>query len=183
MSDNPQHEVFSGMTSNLAWILQQTFQSITNDQEFERHCDTFRYALETIDPTSHRFGEIAAVGSFLHRLLTTEHKTARFYNRCLNNHTEMVHSIFSGHFQPGTEVHGSIQQWIDVPSSPTCRRCRACSDPYAQIVDYIDLSKIIAFKLGDKSTVLDAIVSVRQLKGTDLNYRLAGFVYFGDTHF
>jgi len=183
MSDNPQHEVFSGVTSNLARILQQTFQSITSDQEFERHRDTFRHALETIDPTNHRFGEIAAVGSFLHHLLTTEHETARFHNRCSNNHTERVHSIFSGHFQPGTEVHGSIQQWIDVPSSPTCRRCRACSDPYAQIVDYIDLPKIIAFELGDKSTVLDAIVLVRQLTGTDLNYRLTGIVYFGDTHF
>ena len=109
-SDNPHHEVFSGMTSNLARILQQTFQSIANDQEFEWHCDIFRYALEAIDPTSHGFGEIAAVGSFLHHLLATEHETARFYNRCSNNHTEMVHIIFSGHFQPGTEVHGSIQQ-------------------------------------------------------------------------
>jgi len=50
-------------------------------------------------------------------------------------------------------------------------------------VDYIDLPKIIAFELRDKATVLDAIVSVRQLTGTDLNYWLAGIVYFGDTHF
>jgi len=50
-------------------------------------------------------------------------------------------------------------------------------------VDYIDLPKIIAFELRDKATVLDAIVSVRQLTGTDLDYRLAGIVYFGDAHF
>ena len=35
MSDNPHHEVFLGMTSNLARILQQTFQRIINDQDFE----------------------------------------------------------------------------------------------------------------------------------------------------
>jgi len=45
MSDNPHHEVFLGMTPNLARILWQTFQSITNDQDFEWHCDVFRYAL------------------------------------------------------------------------------------------------------------------------------------------
>jgi len=50
-------------------------------------------------------------------------------------------------------------------------------------VDYIDLPKIIAFELRDRSTVLDAVVSVRQLTGTDLNYRLAGIVYFGNMHF
>ena len=183
MSDNPHHEVFSGMTSNLAMTLQRTFRSITNDQEFERHRDIFRYALEAVDPASHSFGKIAAVGSFLHHLLATERETARFYNRCSNNHTEAVHSIFSGHFQPGTDVHGSVQQWVDVPSLPTRRRCRVCNNSYTQFVDYIDLPKIIAFELRDKTTVLDAIVSVRQLTGTDLDYRLAGIVYFGDAHF
>ena len=183
MSDNPHHEVFLGMTSNLARILQQTFQRIINDQDFERHRDVFRYALEAIDPTSHVFGEFAAVGSFLHHLLATEHETARFHNRCSNNHTEMVHSIFSGHFQPGTEVHGSIQQWVNVPSLPIRRRCRVCNGTYAQFVDYISLPKIIAFELRDKATVLDATVSVRQMTGTDLDYRLAGIVYFGDVHF
>ena len=69
ISDNPCHEV---MTSNLARILQQTFQSITGDQKFKRHHNLFRHALETVDPTSHRFGEIVAVGSFLHCLLATE---------------------------------------------------------------------------------------------------------------
>ena len=61
------------MTSNLARILQQTFQSITGDQKFKRHYNLFRHALETTDPTSHRFGEIVAVGSFLHHLLATEY--------------------------------------------------------------------------------------------------------------
>jgi len=46
-----------------------------------------------------------------------------------------------------------------------------------------DLPKFIAFELRDKATVLDAIVSLRQLTGTNLNYRLAGIVYFGDAHF
>ena len=95
----------------------------------------------------------------------------------------MVHSIFSGHFQPGTEVHGSVQQWVNVPSLPTHRRCRVCNDSYAQVVDYIDPPKIIAFEVRDKTTVLDTIVSVRQLTGADLNYRLAGIVYFDDVHF
>ena len=103
------------------------------------------------------------MGSFLQHLLATEHETARFHNKCSNNYTEMVYSIFSEHFQPGAEVHGSIQQWVNVPSLPICKRCRICNNSYAQFVDYIDLPKIIAFELRDKATALDAIVSVRQL--------------------
>jgi len=76
-------------------------------------------------------------------------------------------------------VYGSIQQWVNVPSLSTGRRCRVYNNSYTQFVDYIDLPKIVAFKLRDKTIVLNAIVSVRQLIGTDFNYRLAGIVYFG----
>ena len=95
----------------------------------------------------------------------------------------MVHGIFSGDFQPGTGVHGSIQQWVNTPSLPICRRCRVCNNLYTQFLDYIDLPKIITFELRDKTTVLDTIVSVRQLSDADLDYRLVGIVYFGNTHF
>ncbi len=182
-SDNLQHEAFSDMTSNASMALQQTFANIIDDQEFEKHRDMFRHALETIDSQSHRFGEITAVGSLLHHLLATDHETTRIHNRCSNNHTEPVHSISSGHFQPGTEAHRSIQQWVDLPSSYTRRRCRVCSDPYAQFVDYVDLPQMIAFEIRDKSTTLDPFVSVKQVTGTVLKYRLAGIVYFGDVHF
>jgi len=182
-SDNPRHEAYSGMTSNAARALQHTFENITDDQEFEKHRDTFRHALETIDPQSHRFGEITSVGSLLHHLLATGHETTRIQNRCSYNHTEPVHSISSGHFQPGLEVHRSIQHWVNLPSISTRRRCRVCSDPFAQIVDYVDLPSIIAFELKDKSTILDSFISLKVLTGGVLKYRLAGIVYFGDVHF
>lgn len=181
-SDNPRHEVFLDMTSNLAKTLQLPFQNITNDEEFEKHRDIFRYELETIDPRCHTFGEFASIGSLLHHLLATEHETTRYHNRCLNNHTEAVHSVYSGHFI-GTEVHGSIQQWINLPSLYTRRRCRVCNNSFTQFVDYIDLPQIIAFELKDRSTAFGSIVSVTQLSGTVLNYRLAGIIYFGDLHF
>ena len=143
------------MTPNAARALQQTFENIIDGQEFEKHRDTFRHALETIDSRSHRFGKITSVGSLLDHLLATGHETTRIQNRCSNNHTEPVHSISSGHFQPGLEVHRSIRHWINLPSILTCRRCRVCSDPFAQIGDYVDLLSIIAFELKDKSTILD----------------------------
>ena len=182
-SHHPRDYVFSGMTSNVASNLKQMFQNITVDQDFEIHRDVFRHAIETFDSVNHMFGEIASVGSILHHLLLTEHETTRFYNRCSNNHAEMVHSTFSGHFQPGMEVHGSIQQWIDQTSSSTRRRCRVCNDPYVQITEYIDLPLIIAFELKDKSTELNSFVSLKQHTGTAIRYRLAGVVYFGDLHF
>jgi len=95
----------------------------------------------------------------------------------------MVHVIFSGHFQSGTGVYGSIQQWVNTPSLPICRRCRVCNNFYAQVLDYIDLPKIITFELRDKTTVLNTIVSVKQLSDADFDYRLAEIVYFGNTHF
>ena len=106
-SDNPQHEAFSGMTSNAARTLQQIFDNITDNQEFEKHRDMFRHALEITDSQNHRFCEIGSVSSLLHHLLVTENENTRIHNRCSNNHTELVHSICSGHFQPGLEVHGS----------------------------------------------------------------------------
>jgi len=70
------------------------------------------------------------------------------------------------------------------PSLPIlCRRCRVCNNFYAQFLDYIDFPKIITFELRDKTTVLDTIVSVRQLSDADLDYRLAGILYFGNIHF
>lgn len=182
-SDNTQHDAFSCMTSNVGQILQVALENITNDQEFEKHRDVFRRALETIDRQNHSFGVIASVGSLLHHLLATEHVTMRIYNRCSNNHTEPVHGISSGHFQPGLEVHRSIQQWIDQPGSYTRRICRICRDPFTRYTDYIDLPNIIAFEVKDKSTTLNASVSVTQLTGPVLKYRLAGVVYFGDMHF
>jgi hypothetical protein len=156
-SDNPQHDAFSGMTSNIARILQETFVKINDDQMFERHRDMFRHAIAAIDSQSHRFGEIASVGSLLHHLLVTEHETTRIHNQCSNNHSEPVHNISSGHFQPGLEVHRSIQQWVNLPNSYTRRRCRVCSGPYTQYVDYVDLPQIIAFELRHKSTTLNSL--------------------------
>ena len=182
-TDNPRHEAFSGMTSNAARALKQAFDSITDDQEFEKHRDMFRHSLETIDSQNHKFGEITSVGSLLHHLLATEQETTRIQNRCSYNHTEPVHSISSGHFQPGLEVHRTIQQWVDLPGSYTHRRCRVCSEPFAQIVDHVDLPRIIAFELKDKSTTLDTLISVKMWTGNVLEYKLAGIVYFGDMHF
>src|SRR6266540_2033510 len=48
---------------------------------------------------------------------------------------------------------------------------------------YNDLPQVIAFELRDKSTLLDSTIWVKQLTGTQLTYRLAGVVYFGDMHF
>jgi hypothetical protein len=162
-SDNPRHEAFSGMTSNAARALKQAFDSITDDQEFEKHRDIFRHSLETIDSQNHKFGEITSVGSLLHHLLATERETTRIQNRCSYNHTEPIHSISSGHFQPGLEVHRTIQQWVDLPGSYTHRTCRVCREPFAQIADHVDLPHIIAFELKDKSTTLDTLISVRTL--------------------
>jgi hypothetical protein len=175
--------LFSGINSNLAKLLHEAFHNITGDDGFEKHRDIFRYALENIDPRSHKFGEFTAVGSLLDHLLTTEHETTRIRNGCSNNHLETVHSIFSGHFHPGMVVYSSIQQWINLPSLPTRRKCRVCNEPYIQIADYIDLPQVIAFELKDRSTVLDSMVTVKQSTGTDLTYRLAGIIYFGDMHF
>ncbi len=183
-SDNqPSEELFSGINSNLAKKLHQAFQNIANDNEFEKHRDIFRYTLENIDPRSHKFGEFTAVGSLLNHLLATEHKTTRIHNRCSNNHLETVHSIHSGHNHPGMVAHSSIQQWINMPSSSTHRRCRVCNEPYIRTAEYIDLPQVVAFELRDKSTGLDSTVFVKQSTGTDLTYRLAGIVYFGDMHF
>jgi hypothetical protein len=183
LDDNSQHTAFSDMTSNTGRILQQAFDNITNDQEFEKHRDTFRHALETIDSHSHQFGRMTSVGSLLNHLLTTDHETTRIQNKCSNNHTKPVHSMFSGHFLPGLEARRSIQQWVNLQSSYTHRRCRVCGDTFAQCVDYVDLSHIIAFEVRDKSTSLDPFVSVKQLNDIVLKYRLAGIVYFGDMHF
>ena len=182
-SDNARHDLFSSMTSNPARALKHAFDKITDDQEFEKHRDIFRHALETIDSRNHNFGEITSVGSLLHHLLRTEHETTRIQNRCPNDHTEHVHSISSGHFQPGIEVHTSIQHWVDFPRSFTRRRCRVCGSPHAQTAEYVDLPNIIAFELKDQSTTLDTLLSVKLLTGTVLKYKLAGIVYFGDTHF
>ena len=179
-SDNPQHDAFSDMTSNVARILQQTFSNITDNQEYEKYRDIFRHALETIDFQNHRFGEVVSVGSLLNHLLATEYEITRIHNRCSNNHTEHVHSISSGHFQAEIERHKSIQHWVNVLSSHTHRKCRQCSQPYAQ---FVDLLQIIAFEVNDKSTILDQLLSVRQTTGSVLKYRLAGIIYFGDMHF
>ena len=176
-------ELFSGINSDLAKILHEAFRNITNDDEFEKHRDIFRYALQNIDPRCHRFGEFTAVGSLLDHLLATEYETTRIHNRCSNNHLETVHSIQSGHNHPGMVVHNSIQQWINLPSLPTHRRCRECNDPYTRIAEYIDLPQVISFELRDKSTLLNSTLLVKQSSGTDLVYKLAGIVYFGDMHF
>jgi hypothetical protein len=162
---------------------QGTFENITDNQEFEQHRDMFRRALETIDSQNHKFGEITSVGSLLHHLLATEQETTRIQNRCSHNHTERVHSISSGHFQPGLEVHRSIQHWVNLPSSYTRRRCRVCGNPFAKIVDHVHLPHIIAFELKNNSTTLDTLLTVKLLTGIVLKYRLAGIVYFGDVHF
>jgi len=98
------------MTSDAARSLQQDFGNITDDQEFKKHRDLFRHALETIDSQNHQFSEITSVGSLLHHLLSTEYETTRVHNRCSNGHTVHIHSISSGHFQPGLEAHRSNQQ-------------------------------------------------------------------------
>ena len=182
-SDNPQDDLFSGMTSTSARALKHAFDKITDDQKFEMHRDIFRHALETIDSQNHKFGEITSVGSLLHHLLQTENETTSIQNRCPNNHTEPVHSISSGHFQPGMEVHTSIQHWVNCPRSYTRRRCRVCSSPHAQTAEYVDLPNIIAFELKDHTTTVDMLLSVKLRTGSVLKYKLAGIVYFGDTHF
>ena len=58
-----------------------------------------------------------------------------------------------------------------------------CSGSYAQFIDYVDLPQIIAFEVRDKLTTLDPFLLVKQATGTVLRYRLAGIVYFGNTHF
>ena len=80
-------------------------------------------------------------------------------------------------------MHSSIQQWINLSSLPTRRRCRVCNELYTQIADYNDLPQVIAFELRDETTLLDSTILVKQLTGTQLTYRLAGVVYFGDMHF
>jgi hypothetical protein len=184
-SGNRQHDdLFQGINSPLARILCQSFKNIiTSDHEYEMQRDLFRYALENIDPINHKFGDFTAVGSLLNHLLATEHETKRVHNRCLNNHTETVHSLSSGLFQPATEVHSSIQQWINLPSLLTRRRCRVCNDLYSCITNYIALPQVIAFEITDKETVLNRVISVKLLSNTILNYRLAGIIYFGDMHF
>lgn len=174
---------FSDMTSNTARTLKQAFGNIADDWNYEKHRDEFRYALETIDSQNHKFGEVTSVGSLLNHLLTTEYETTRVHNRCSNNHTEHMHSISSGHFQPGPEVHRSIQQWVNLQTSPTRRRCRVCGQPYAHFVDYIDLPQIIAFEVRDKSTTLNPFLTIRHLSGSILKYKLSGIIYFGDMHF
>src|SRR6266540_3266875 len=181
--DQQSGELFSGIKSNLAKMLHKTFQNIANDDGFEKHRDIFRHALESIDPRNHKFGELAAVESLLDHLLATEHETTRIHNICSNNHLETVHSIHSGHNHPGMVVHDSIQQWINLSGSPIRRRCRVCNEPYTRITVYNDLPQVIAFELRDKSTLLDSTIQVKQLTGTQLTYRLAGVVYFGDMHF
>lgn len=119
----------------------------------------------------------------MNHLLATEHETTRIHCRCSNNHLETIHSIHSEHNQPGMVVHNSIQQWIDLQTMPTCRRCRECNESYTQIADYVNLPQVIAFELRNKTTVLDSTVMIKQSTGTDLIYKLAGVVYFGDGHF
>jgi hypothetical protein len=182
-NDQQSEELFSGINSDLAKILHKTFQNIANDDRFEEHCDIFRRALESFDPRSHKFGEFTAVGSLMEHLLATEHETTRIRNICSNNHLETVHGIRSGHNHPGMVVHNSIQEWINLSRAPTRRRCRVCDEPFTQIADYKDLPQVIAFELRDKTTLLDSTILVKQLTGTQLTYRLAGVIYFGDMHF
>ena len=179
VSDNSQHEAFADMISNSARSMKQAFGNIADSQKYEKHRDAFRHDLESIDPQNHMFGEVASVESLLNHLLATEYETTRFHNRCSNNHTVNVHSVSSGHFQPGIEVHKSIQQWINMPSSHTRRRCRVCSQSYAQFIDYIDLPQIIAFEINDKTTILDPLLSVRLTTSSVLKYRLAGMYTLG----
>jgi hypothetical protein len=176
-------ERFSDMNNILGQILQQNFQSIDNNQQFERFRDTFRKSLEEIDSRNHSFGRMAAVHSLLEHLLTTERVTSRVYYRCSNEHTEIVHDDFSGFLNSGTLRYNSIQQWIDSPNWRSNRRCRSCNNTYTQTVSYIDLPKIIAFDIVDKSTTIDSTISVVQQSEIILNYRLMGIIYFGDMHF
>ena len=179
-------QIFQAMNDDVIGKLVRNFEKHTSgSKSLESTRDDLRRYLQHVSPRNFTWGRFSSVTSILQYLLSTPSTTIQTTMRCKNNHVienRASNTNFCLLSLP-SPAPADIATWMSTLSEETNITCSSCTEKLVMNHKFMYPSlPLIALDFSGHNIQINYDFDV-SIDDRNIQYKLCGIIYFGDSHF